>query len=443
MNLELNKIMFHNFSFNLFVVVFSLLSFQTASADFDIKNWEYKGKIDVKDQVGGDYISFDLPASVFEKLRPGLEDIRVASEDGEMSALSPVEVPYVLTIESGKSFNTDLPSKMYNLGKVLGRETSFIVDLNNGGALHSQITVETSSENFKRGVKVYGSDDLSVGEAGQKGWQLLNDKGQIFDYTNREGRYTNSRFMEISYPESTLRYLKVVIDDTSETPLNITGAKVGRMILENAREISYTPTFLITQNEKDKTTDIVADLGAGGIPSSRGEIETGNQTSEVFGRGIVVSDSDDKSSWQNIARGYIFSVSTSKFTGSNLGFSYPESRKRYLKVSILNRDDGPLQIDGINLFGVVRKVWFKQISGKKYYLYLGNDQAKRPEYDVSSLSQYVNKESLRQATLGEIEKNKKFVAPQKSFIENHPNVLTSVLLLVVLLLFCLVVRLFV
>ncbi|MDO8493108.1 MAG: DUF3999 family protein [bacterium] len=392
-------------------------------AKFDLNSWEYKSKIEVLSQVG-EYVSLDLPAGVFEKSKPDLGDLRIVNEEGE--------VPYALGTESEKDFYNVLPTKMFNLGTILGRETSFVVDMGSFGVLHSRVTIETPSENFKRGVEVYASDD-------QESWDLIAGKGQIFDFTNHNNGYLHARFTTVSYPESTRRYLRVVINDFGEAPINVTGASVTREVKEVAREVSYSPIFEIVENQKDETTDVIADLGSAGIPTSGGELKTSD---DIFSRSIVITESADKINWSPVGNGYIFSIDTPKFVGTNLKFSYSESRKRFIKISVLNGDDRPIKFDGVSLSGVVRSVIFRHEQGKNYYLYLANSSALKPQYDIEKFSQYLNTNDLIKVSAGPIEKNESFTPSSRPFTERFPQALTVTLVLIVLLLLGLVVKLF-
>ncbi len=409
------------------IFLFGLLISQPAFAlaDFEIKSWEYRAKINIRQPE--EYVVLDLPSTAFEKLKPSLGDLRVVNLSDGVE-----EVPYTIAVEEEKNFVRDLPARMYNLGTVLGVSTSFELDLGRSGLLHSQVAIETASENFKRGVEVYGSDD-------GKSWILLNGKGQIFDFTNREGGYLQARYADVKYPESTLRYLKVVVGDAGEAPLNITGAKVRREVREVAREILYDPTFEVIQNGKDKTTDVIIDLEVDGTPTSGGEL---NIKSELFSRGVIIYASSDRTSWSVIGSGYIFSIDTPKFRGSNLKFFYPESRKRYLKISILNKDDKPMSVDGVALSGVARRILFKYAPGGNYYLYLGNADARSPQYDIEKFSGYLVDENVGKTDMGEVEKNDKFVPKKLPLTEEYPYLLNISLVIVVLILGALAVRLF-
>ncbi|MBI5140118.1 MAG: DUF3999 family protein [Candidatus Vogelbacteria bacterium] len=408
------------------LLAISLLLATTASADFNKTNWEFRSEIIPERGQPSGYISFDIPKETFQNLNQNLSDLRIISGDAE--------VPFVLTAETEKESLSNVPSKIFNISSVQGQSTSFIADVGNTvrtEAFHSQITIETSSENFKRDVKIEGSND-------QKNWSILNLKGQIFDYTYRENGYVNSRFMSIEYPQATWRYLRVTIFDRGETALKIVGASVENRLKSVAREISYSPTISRDENSNGKSTDLILDVGQSGAPHSRGDIttEAGN-----FSRAIVISESADRVFWKVLGNGYIFSIATPEFTGGNLKFYYPESRKRYLKISILNRDDQSIEISDVKLYGAVRKVLFSLRPDQKYYMYFGNTKAKAGEYDLSTVSQYLSAVNIGNASINKPEKNLEFTPTLPPLSERSPYILPSFLILVVIILGVILVKL--
>lgn len=407
------------------LLIVSLLFATTVSADFNKKDWEFRSEITFPGEQRAGYASFDIPKELLQNLNSNLSDLRIIS--GE------TEVPFVLTTENEKDSLSNVPAKVFNISSVQGQSTGFIVDTNNRGSFHNRVTIETSGENFKRDVKIEGSDD-------QKTWNILNQDGQIFDYTYREGGYINSKFLSVDYPQSTYRYLRVTIFDRGELPIKVIGGSVQSRLKSEGRKIAYSPMVKQEENPNDKSTDIFLDLDKNGVPHSQGEFVT-NDTN--FSRGITVSESTDGKSWNVLGNGYIFSINTEEFSGKNLSFSYPESRKRYLKISILNRDDQPIKVDEVKLYGIVRKVLFKADADKTYYAYFGNPKARSGEYDLGTVSQYLNAENIGNATLRSPEKNPDFVPTLPPLSERSPYLLPGFLVLIVIILAIILVKLFI
>ena len=92
--------------------------------------------------------------------------------------------------------------------------------------------------------------------------------------------------------------------------------------------------------------------------------------------------------------------------------NYPESRHRYYRVTVQNRDNPPLPLEGITLLGVERKVIFQAQPGGNYALYYGNPDALRPSYDLERALPYYETAGLPAATLGAQQANPAFAAPE-------------------------------
>ena len=118
--------------------------------------------------------------------------------------------------------------------------------------------------------------------------------------------------------------------------------------------------------------------------------------------------------------------------------------QRYLRISILNRDDRALAVRGGTVFGVVRSILFSKPKGEDYYLYFGNLKVSRPEYDLEKISQYIESDSLDRVSVGSLEKNPRYIAPEPikpPLTERSPYVLPVILGVVVAILAFLLLRL--
>ncbi|MEK7560578.1 MAG: DUF3999 family protein [Patescibacteria group bacterium] len=390
-------------------------------SQFIKESWQFQSGISGGTMEKSDFVLMELPAEFFAHLRPDLADFRIANVDGDEI------VPYALATDEAESGIERLSGRMFNLSSVSGKETSFLLDLGSAGAFHNAVTIETPSENFRRIVEIAGSND-------QTEWRTLNPKGQIFDYTVRDINPVKVRDTTVRYPDATYRYLRATIADAGESPLAVRGATVAREMRRAAREISYTPALTRMENTQEQTTEFILDLGALGIPHRRGHIET---TDRNFNRAITIASSNDQKEWRPLGYGVIYAIATPQFSGARLSFEYPESNTRYLKITIVNRDDRPIAVAGISLFGLVRNVVFRLTPGAQYTTYLGNPSASRPQYDIEYVSRYVDTETLHRVAAGPVEKNPTYippVLPKKPLTERAPYLLSAVLGIIVALL---------
>ncbi|OHA08483.1 MAG: hypothetical protein A3B37_00050 [Candidatus Sungbacteria bacterium RIFCSPLOWO2_01_FULL_59_16] len=397
-----------------------------AAADFDSALWEFRSRVISGSIAASDFVILELPAEFFAHLKADLSDLRVVSQEGE--------VPYVAAVEREAEGVSRLATRIFNLSSRRGESTTFIVDLGASGVFHNSITIETSSENFRRIVEIQGSND-------QASWRTLNPRGQIFDLTIRDIKPVKARDTSIAYPDATFRYLRVEIFDQGEPPLAISGVSAIRRIATAAREITYQPTMEIRENDAERTTEVVLDLGINGIPHRRGRIAT---PSANFSRAVAVFDSDDRENWRLLTNAYLFVIDTPRFSGANLEFAYPESNRRYLRLSIQNRDDRPIAVSGATLTGVMRSILFRFDSSKEYFVYLGNAEARRPGYDIERISPYVDAGTLNRVRAGSVEKNPSFTPvepPKPPLTERVPYFLPAALGVLVAVLAFLLLRL--
>ena len=393
------------------------------SADFTPSQWQVKADITGGGNKSG-FVALELPPEFFSHLQADLSDLRVVNGHGE--------VPYALGVEKGESSFGSIPGHLLDLSSVAGNSTSFVLDLGKSGNFHNAVTIQTDSVNFRRNVKIEGSND-------RISWRMLNPNGQIFDVT-LNSRPVQVHDTRVEYPDATFRYLRVEIFDNGEGPLHVTGGSVYQYRTRDAHEITYTVTPEIAENTKDRSTDVVLDLGVSGIPHTKGSIFTSHMN---FDRSIVISESDTKTDWQLLAHQYIFSIDTPQFKGSQLAFTYPESHKRYLKLSVVNNDDRPLAITGVTLSGTVRNIVFQYDPSEQYTVYMGNSEARRPKYDIERIRQYLDAYTLDRVGAGGVVQNADYQpvqVPKPPISERYPWLLSTALGIIVAILAFLLLR---
>jgi len=389
-------------------------------ADFNISQWKYYKDIQgVKDGV----VEFSLDENIFSGSGRELSDIRIVDASGK-------EIPF--KIISGRQLpeKKSYPANLVNNSYIPGQSSMAIIDLGSRGIAINDISINTSSENFQRNVKISGSDDMQT-------WNILRDGAYVYDYTDRKGNF-KSQNVTISFPESVFRYLKVEVSDEGGNPIKINSIYADHSVVESVREFEQKPTFSISENTTDKTTEIVADRGVSGVPTGKISFKINGDN---FNRGLVIYSSKDKDKWNYIGQNYIFRYNTPKFKGENLTINFPETSERYLKISILNKDNSSLAVSNIITSSIYRDIVFVSTSGNTYRVYYGNPNARYPEYDLEKYFQYLDVEHAQVASLSVQKENNSFIAPiepQKPLSERIPYLFSTVLVFVSLFLVVLV-----
>ena len=365
----------------------SLLALSSAAADFSLKDWQFVKSISVPDGLTeGDLVEVVPDPEVFNGAAPGLADLRIVQGNEQ-------EVPFQVVVERGSRERRSFPVSIRDLGFVPDQFSTFVADLGQGGLLHNEIEVFTSSQNFQRDVTVEGSNDAAT-------WTVLQEGTRIFDFTLKERDFT-ARFTRVRYPESTVRFLRVRITNDGEEPLTITGASVFSVAETLAEEVNYPAS--IRERTEDNTnlrSLIVFDLGSKGLPTNRLTIQTPHVN---FYREVVLEGTGDidAPSWGLIQRsGVLYSYDTLKFVGDQLTLSYPETTFRFLRLTINNEDNPLLPVEGVEVSGVPRKLIFQAQPSASYKLFYGNPKARTPSYELERILPFLETENLPVGALG-------------------------------------------
>lgn len=411
-----------NFTVVLFIFFFFFV-YQNVFADFDITKWQYKKKI--TPSVASGFVAFNLDKEILSHSNEALSDVRLTDNKGE-------EIPYVYIVNKNTETSEYISARMFDKSFVPAEYTIFSLDLGKSGLLHNKLGINTDSENYKRNVQVEGSND-------GKTWSFLTQRGQIFDYTLRDVKYAKISDNFVRYPESTVRYLRVKILGMGEGQINVSGASVLRDVKTEMGNMIIRPSIKTEENLKERTTDIIADIGSSGITTSRVEFDIDG---ENYNRRVGVFTSSDLLSWQSLGDGYVFRINTDKFIGQQYSVSYRETKKQYIKFVIYNLDDKPVIVKSVNLYAKIDKIAFEATLGEDYYIYYGSLKARHPQYDIEKMFSYVDEGKIKDATVGEEEVNGEFVPILPPFTERHTNLLPLSLLIIVAVFGFILVRLF-
>ncbi len=386
-----------------------MLGYSSVSADFAIKDWRYEKTIATQDVAGLIELSFD--EEVFAGAAQGLRDLRIISNTSR-------EIPYKLVVEKSTLERSKLPGVILNKGFVPGEYSSFIVDLGTSGVIHNQIEISTPTRNFWRETSVEGSSDAEA-------WLVLQKKTIIYNFADPSVGLRSSS-LEIAYPDSRVRYLRIKVANRDEEPIEISGASVFYEKTTPAKEVSF-PATIIEQSldEKNRASLVIVDLGSTGLPNNTLTVVTPDAN---FERNVGVEGSNDKIKWKTVsARDVIFSFRTPRFSGSKTEVSYPENTYRYLRLIIYNGDNEPLTASQVRVSGTLRKLVFETQVGESYKLFYGNSDARYPQYDIEKYFKYLETENIPEALLGAQIANSFFEEKLPPVSERSPWLLPGVL----------------
>ena len=405
------------------VAVLFAVGFSSVAAAIPLSGWQYVKAIILPADLQQEGLVECVPdREVFAGSASGLVDLRIIMDRD-------TEVPYKLEVVQAEHQRTSFQVTLRDKGYVPGLYNTFIADLGRAGILHNEIEFQTTSTNFRRTATVETSNDGSS-------WTSVAEQ-TVYDFTVKERKFT-TRDTRVRYTDSTSRYLRVKIADDGGGPLEIASATVFFVKETPPREVLWLASILdISRDTTSCTTLVEVDLGSPGIPSYRLAVKV----SEVnFYRDVKLEASADRKAWKTILlRSNIYAYDTSKFVGSNLFVTYPETTYRYLRIIIYDEDSPPLSIQGIDVWGLWRRLVFSAKPEHSYQLYYGNVETRHPSYDIERVFPYLATEELPEARLSPQVTNPDFVEKKPPVSERFPWLFPTVIavaaVLVALLLF--------
>ncbi len=393
-------------------------------ADFSHRDWQYFKSVSLPPETPEDgLVKLTPDREVFAGSAPALADLRIISNTDR-------EVPYKLEIGRSERQQTKVTVSSQDKTYVPGGYTMFAAELGPDGASHNEIEIQTPSTDFGRTAVVETSTDGVT-------WTKVTEK-TIYDFTAKEQSFT-ARDTRIRYPETTARYVRVKIADEGGVPLEIAGATVFLARETEVRQVSWPiSTFSIGQDKDNLTTLIKVDLGTSGLPSYCISVAVPEVN---FFREVSVEESTDGKRWHEIlSQTNIYAYNTQRFTGQNLSATYPETTARFLRLTIHDKDNSPLDIQEVTVSGYQRWLVFPAEAAESYRLYYGNLAARRPSYDIERVFPYLMAEELPEAGLDSQELNPQFVEKKPPLTERFPWLLPTIVALAAIILAAVLIR---
>lgn len=401
-----------------------------ASADFALKEWTRWRDIQIADKnAPSGHVLVELDGKVFASSQSDLSDLRVVDQ-------TDAEVPSMPIIQREESSIENRTVEMLDRALSENGNYSFTLDLGDDPQRHNRIELETESRNFSRQVRIETSDD-------NRGWAVIRNDGYIFDFS----RDTKAEFLEVSYPVSTKRYVRVTIANGRERPIEISEVSV-QFSAEQEETLKGWPVSIKSRtiDQKLKAAVFDLDLGYAKVPVSRIELQT---SARNFHRHVEIEGNNQTGNeqgagrqyWASVGSGEIYSVAMDQANRRHLQVDFPESRYRFLRVKIFHYDDQPLEFTGFKLSGHSRQLLFRREAGKSYRLFYGNAEAAAPRYDLEQLSSYLELSKLPVIALGEEQTQAAEIQTRPPWLDKQPLWLWTTLAAAALLLSWLIFRL--
>ena len=368
-------------------------------------HWRYFRSIDVVPANEPRLVRATLPIEIYGKTQPSLADLRVIREDG-------AEVAFVLHARVGKEERQWRPAEIADLGFVPGEHTEIVVDVGTDHDAHNALEIQTGVNEFFAWVEIAGSDD-------REHWRILNEKVPIYRFEDTQDGNT-----VVSYPDSQARWLRLKILQP-ERRFPVYGCRVAYELVEEPELIVLSGRLQRDSGTEPRESRWQVDLGVENVPASSVRFEA---TQPEFHRTVRVNTRADETDWEEVGRGDIYRYPNPQSDGdepeirTSLQVRFPEARARYWRISVLNRNDAPIEGLAPTLEGSPRHVVFRQEPGAVYRLLYGNPRVAAPEYDLARLTLRQELEAALPVGMGSEVANVGYLSPEP-WSERHPALL--------------------
>lgn len=434
-------------------VLLLLLGGLPLSAAERATSYRYWKPLEETQSAREEMLSFTLDGDIYSATAMGLPDLRIVDQTG-------TEVPYQLRQDTERKVERvrrGTPSSVVSL-KEEGEAIEIHTRLDKDARAAEGLSLVTQLNDFERTVRVAGSQD------GQE-WTPLGE-GVIFDYS----RYLDLHNHDVPLKPNACREFRITIEnvtDEKETPYYALsrsfrrGSEVQRTEATSVERrplrmdrISFWYEVEQEQQRKPKMADYpVVDYQRSELAETqetqlsvrtRREPLTGF-TLEVanrnFSRSVAVQVPvvrGTKTEWRDVARKTLLKLDFHTLKRSELTIEFPEQREENYRLIVENQDNPPLDITGVRAKGNVYRAVFLHEAGKNYRVFYGEESAKPPRYDVSTVLALLGKDyQPTPLALGAQQANPDFQIRPESWLGrwlNNPIVLSVAVTLMVLVL---------
>jgi hypothetical protein len=420
-------------------VVILLAGIVSSVYAIDLAKWKYCCGITFEGKVG-EYGRADITPQIYNAAKPDLSDIRIIDSNGQ-------QIPYLIV----KSY--DITDRQEYSLKIINHSTDVhnvsLATLDFGGQImKNSIKVVTGGDDFRRAVKVEGSND------NVKFFTLVK-QAFVFAVMNKQ----RSRFSDIDLPLNDYRYLRITVapmPDEKESPV----IQDVRAFKDENKPAVRTSVAMIctnhTEDEKENLSVYEYDLGFCNLPISEIRLPIDDkyfyrpitvEGRNALKRRIEIATEDNRKKFQDVNENwnYVTSSTIYRYISSDGKMQekttlpvFSASTYRYLKITIRNYDDKPLRLQAASAEMIPHKIVFG-IEGniKSASLYVGSESASRPQYDIVYKLDKPLEAGTATAILGSITENPLFGKAEQKLVpwtERHKSILLIIMIAAVLVL---------
>lgn len=386
------------------------------------RHWSHFRAIEapvIPDETAGSsaLVRVALPEELFREARSDLADLRILGSDGR-------DIGYVV-FERGRGPNTEWrATELVDVGFVPGQYTQVVADAGEDDALHNrvEVTLPTADEEFFTWVEIWASPDLET-------WRLVRAKAPLYRFRQKGF----GRTISLDYPRTRDRWLRLrLLEGNQEIPVERlrVAERVGdeSELVDLRRVLARSPRSAENESWWEPTGPLPD------VPIAAIRVESARK---AFHRPLKVSVSDDGKMWRQIGQGQVYRYSDQQpeaiepdVARQSLQIDVRNTAAPYWRVTVLDRDDPPIEDLAVFLQQNRRYVVFRAAAGSTYSLAYGNPRADPPEYEIAELT---SRDALAAARLLELGAEQVNMAWKSSepFTERHPVLMWAMLLLAI------------
>lgn len=359
--------------------------------------------------------SLVLPNPIYQKLKPGFEDLRIFGIKGKDT----VEVPYLLKQRNDQVTEHEIAFKQLNQSSA--NSVYYYTFQPFASSLINQINLNFKQENFDWKVTLEGSNDNQNWFGIVKDYRILSIKNQYSDY----------HFTRINFPDAKFAYFRLAVKSDVEPVLlstKILKTDTIKGVFQNVKFQSYN----IKNDAEHKETVIDVNL-TDPVPVS--QLILNAQSDFDFYRSFKIEYvTDSFKTDQGIRYNYLDLYSGTISSLEKTTFSFPNTITSKLKITIQNNDNKPLRLSGIALEGNVYEIVARFDDPKlTYALYYGQDKATAPSYEIEKFESKIPA-NLSSLNIGEEQQNPAYtIKVTKPLFENKAWLWVLMAVIIVLL----------
>jgi hypothetical protein len=337
------------------------------------------------DGVATGHVAFEPDGLMLAHARGGLADVRIGDANGN-------QVPWRRVPEDIVGPG---PAVLLNSGRRRGQAVA-LIDTGPRRRFYERAELDIAGGNFVGRVTVLGADRRA-------GPYTQLSTTTVFDVQGA----TSARSTTVVFPPTDFRFLELRATAVSR----IGGATVFGPF-ERSQIVRRRHARLSGDVERGRTSVYTLDFGVRGIPVTRLEIRA-DRTAR-YDRPVRVDGSNDRRVFTPLGGGRM-----TRAPGMSSRVIDIDSRFRYLRVTIENGDDPPLQFVMTETYGPSFAVMVERGHPTPLRLYYGDRDLDAPSYEFARLPAERPTGILDPSRLAPEQLNPAFELPGKPFGERH------------------------